>query len=250
MSKKDQKLEKVLQEIGLGDNEAQVYFASLSLGPSTVLAISRASRVKRTTVYSVIESLKMKGLMAEELKGFKTIYVASAPEKLREVLDKRKNILDEHFDELKTLYNLNDQEGTIRYYEGLESVKSVYDGVLDDMRSGGYYLVVGDIKRWNDLDPKFFGKFVEKRSKMNVDMRLLSTDSEDARRSKQFEKNFNQKVKILPEGTSLSTSLIVTPQKVVIHQYNLPISAIVIQTKSAIQLQKEMFEIMWSAIKE
>ena len=118
-------------------------------------------------------------------------------------MEERKNILAEHFDELKTLYNLNDQGGTLRYYEGLEAVKSVYDDVLNDMRSGGYYLVVGDIKRWNELDTKFFGKFVERRAKMNVDMRLISTDSLDARRSKQFERNFNQKVKILPEGTNL-----------------------------------------------
>ncbi len=249
MSTNHKKLEKVLQEIGLSDNEAKVYFASLSLGSTTVLSISRAAVIKRTTVYSVIESLKMKGLIAEEIKGLKTTYVANSPDRLKEVLEERKNILAEHFDELKTLYNLNDQGGTLRYYEGLEAVKSVYDDVLNDMRSGGYYLVVGDIKRWNELDPKFFGKFVERRAKMNVDMRLLSTDSLDARRSKQFERNFNQKVKILPEGTNLSTSLIVTPQKVVIHQYNLPISAIVIQTKSAIQLQKEMFEIMWSAIR-
>ncbi len=246
--KNNDKLVQVLEKVGLTEHESLVYYASLSLGPSPVLAISRTAGVKRTTVYSVIESLKMKGLMAEELKGFKTIFFANDPDKLEAVLGERKDLLDKNIAELKTLYNLNDEQGTIRYYEGLEAVKGAYNNIISEAKIGDYYLVVADVKKWSDIDPNFFYKYKERRSKLGLETRLLFTDSELAQSNKRFQANFSQKVKILPQSTKLSTSLIVTPNKVIIQQYNLPISIIMIQTKSAIELQKEMFEIMWNAL--
>lgn len=249
MPKNNEKLVEVLKNIGLSEHEAAVYFASLSLGPAPVLAISRSAGVKRTTVYYVIESLKMKGLMGEEQKGVKTIFFANSPDKLDAVLEERKELLEKNLSELNTIYSLQETEGTLRYFEGLEAVKSVYESLIRDIQQKDYYCVIADMARWHALDPAYFTKFVERRAKLNIDIRLLFTDSPKARESKQFERNWNQKVKILPAGTELTTSLIVTPQKVVIHQYN-PISAIVIQTKGAILLQKEMFEIMWNALSE
>src|SRR3989338_8744923 len=92
-TKSGQRLTDVLIKIGLSEHEATVYHSALALGPSTVLALSRASGVRRTTVYSVIETLKRKGLMAEELKGFKTIFFANSPNKLEQVLEERRDLL-------------------------------------------------------------------------------------------------------------------------------------------------------------
>ena len=248
MATNSEKLTDVLQKIGLTENEAKVYMASISLGPSPVLALSRTAGVKRTTVYSVIEALKMKGLMGEEHKGLKTIFVATNPERLEDVLDERKKMLQKHMPDLATMFNLQAGEGTLRYYESLEAVKGVYNDILKDIHPGDYYLVIGDVQHLVDLDPKFFEGFLERRSKMNLEMRLLYNDTERARHSKQFERNFNQQVKILPEGTKLTTSIVITPQKIVINQYAVPFSCIVIQTKSAIHMQKELFEIIWRSI--
>jgi len=250
MANTSEKLTEVLQKMGLTENEAKVYMAAISLGPSPVLRLSRGAGVKRTTVYSVIESLKMKGLMGEEHKGLKTIFVATNPERLEDVLDERKKVLTKHMGDFTTIFNLRAGEGTLRYYESLEAVKGVYDDILKDVRPGDYYCVIGDVERLLELDQKFFAGFLERRSGKDLDIRLLYTDSERARYGKQFARNFNQQVKILPEGTRLTTSLVITPQKIVINQYETPFSCIVIQTKSAIQMQKEVFEVMWRSIPE
>ena len=60
-------LVEILKEIGLSEHESAVYFTMVSLGPSPILKIARASGVKRTTIYSVIDSLKEKGLVRVEL---------------------------------------------------------------------------------------------------------------------------------------------------------------------------------------
>ncbi len=75
------KLIKKLENIGLSENESRVYLASLSLGPAIVRDIARVSQVKRTTIYSLIDSLKQQGLMHVEEKGLKKLFTPSAPEK-------------------------------------------------------------------------------------------------------------------------------------------------------------------------
>ncbi len=243
---KNNKLVEILKGAGLSDNESLVYFTLLSLGSSSVLNISRASGIKRTTVYSTLESLKQKGLVSIEMRGLKSFFVAENPEKLESVLEERKNKFKSALGEFSSLYNLKGGESFIKYYEGIEAVKNIYENLLKDIRPHEDYLVVGDQSHWMNLDPDYFQKFIEKRAKLNINIRLLFTDSDIARKHKKFEKNYNEKIKILPKNTKLKTNLVITPQRVVVHQLTEPIMAIVIENKSIIQMHKELFEIIWN----
>ncbi len=245
---KNNKLVEILKEIGLSENEASVYFTMLSLGSSTVLNISRTSKIKRTTVYSTLETLKQKGLVNIQVKGFKQFFVAEDPKKLENILEERRNKFKNALGEFSALYNLKGGESFIKYYEGIEAVKNTYEGLLKDIAPHDDYLVIGDQSHWIKLDPEYFQKFIEKRAQMNINIRLLFTDSKISKEHKKFEKNYNEKVKILPKDTALKTNLVITPQKIVIHQLTEPIMAIVIENKSIIQMHKELFEIIWKSL--
>ncbi len=247
---KSQKLYSVLTEVGLSENEARVYLAALSLGPTTILRIARAAEIRRTTAYPVIESLKRRGLMNIELKGLKQLFVAENPQKLENVLESRKTKFEEAFPEFAALYNLKGGEGVVKYYEGLESVKNVYEGLLRDIRPREDYLAISNATQWKDLDEKWFEKFMEKRAKLPINIRLLLQGSEQARHYKKFARNYNFVVKILPKNTALTTSTTITPQRVVIHQLIPPVMAIVIENESIIKTHREMFAIMWDAFSE
>lgn len=246
----ENKLIETLKDIGLSENEAKVYFAALSLGPATILNIARAAEVKRTTVYSVVDSLKQKGLLTIELKGLKQLYVAENPEKLEAILENRKNEFKNNLPEFLAMYNLKGGESFIKYYEGLEATKLIYEDLLKEIRPHEDYLVMGNQERWLELDPKFLQNFIEKRAKLNINIRLLFQDSKLAREHKKFEKNYNEKVKIMPAGTTLAVNSVIIPSKLVIHQLTPPIMAIVIENKSIIQMHKELFEIIWKSISE
>lgn len=245
---KNRKITETLENLGLSENEAKVYLAALSLGPSIVSKISLAAQTKRTTVYSMVDSLKQKGLMFVEMRGFKKLYVAENPEKLESVINLRKEKLHNILPELSALYNLKGEESLIKYHEGLESVKSTYDTLLDSARNHEDYLVVSDIDQWYNLDKDYFESFVKRRSKRNIAIRVLLQNSETAQIFKQKEKNYNEEVKILPKDTQLTTNLVIIPKMVVIHQLTPPIMAIVIENKNIVQMHKEMFEIMWKSI--
>ncbi|XOU94176.1 MAG: TrmB family transcriptional regulator [Candidatus Kerfeldbacteria bacterium] len=245
----DNKLINTLINLGLSENEAKVYFASLSLGPTTILNIARASETKRTTVYSVVESLKEKGLMRLNIKGFKQFYVAEDPNKLESILESRKIQLQNSLPEFSALYNLKGGEGFIKHYEGLEAVKNIYEELLQKVKPTDFYYVFADTEKWYNTDKKFYQKFLEKRAKKNIHIKILTKKSKISIEHKKYSKNYNITSKFLPEKTKLTTNLIITPNKLVTHQLIPPIMAVVIENKSIINTNKQMFDLLWESIK-
>ena len=241
-------LENTLVDSGLSENESRVYLAALSLGSATVLAIARAAGIKRTTVYAVIEALKQKGLMNIEVRGFKNLFAAQDPERLLSLLENRKEIVRKAMPDFASLYNLKGGESTIKYYEGLEGIKAVYEDLIKTIRPHENYSIISNQAGWLDLDKEFFQDFTERRAKLPINIRLLSQDSPAAREFAKFARNYNMQIKFLPEGTDLITNLVVIPERVVMHQLVPPISATVIENQSVIQMHQQCFEIMWNSI--
>ncbi len=239
------KLLKVLNELGLTEKESKVYLALLSLGEVTVLSISKEAGIKRTTVYSVLESLKQKGLVEVVVRGFKTFYRAINPENLAAIIEERQQKLNRYLPDFLSLYNASAEESYLRYYEGLPAIKSIYEDLLKSVKLGDDYLVISDQEKWYSLDPEYFEDFLRRRSKLNIKIRLLLQDSPMARRYQKMQEFYNETIKLLPAGTKLDTNLVIIPQRVVIHQTVPPIKAIVIDSPIVAKMHKEFFEIMW-----
>lgn len=248
---KNEKLLSILKNIGLDETEAQVYLTSLSLGPTTVLKIARSSEIKRTTVYGVIESLKNKGLIRIEPKGLKQLYVAESPEKLEELLDSRKREFSAKLPDFMALYKLEGGENSIKYYTGLKSMKRVYLDTLDDVKRGGEYLVITNEEKWFELDPDFWMKeYIEERAKLPCKTRLISQDSKIAQEHHKFQKNYNEEFKIFKNNVSLNIDMVLIPNKLIIVDLLPPLTTLVIENKNIIELQKQLFEVIWSSLSE
>ena len=234
-----------LESFGLTANESVVYLAMLSLGPATILAISKASEIKRTTVYSILESLNRKGLSRTDINGFKKLYVAEHPKKLESILESRKIELIGLLPQLEGLYNLQNGESFIKYYEGAESIKNVHYELLDSLQHNDEFLVIGDPDNWEKVNHSFATKFIERRNKTKLRIRMLLTDSELARKYKQFEQNFQEEIKFLPADSKLDTNLVITPRRILIQQMFQPIIVISIENSSVITMHRELFNVMW-----
>ena len=244
---KPNKLSKILTDLGLSEHEALVYIASLSLGPTTILKLSEASEVKRTTVYSVVEALQHKGLMSIEVRGFKQLYVAENPEKLEAMIQAKRAELKSSMPEFQALFNLKGGESFIRYYEGLEAVKNIYTQITKDCRPHEEILVISDQESWFKSNPVFFHKYLLERAQSNIKARKLLVPSEDINNNRWGTEAYNEEIRLLPAETKLVTNLVITPRKVLIHQLVPPVLAIEIENLSVVQMNKEMFEIMWKS---
>lgn len=246
---KNDKLLLILKDFGLSDNEAKVYLSSLSLGPSTIAEITEVAEINRTTGYSVVQSLERQGLMSIEVKGFKKLYAAQSPERLEILLETKRDKFKKSFPEFAALYNLKGGEGAVKYFEGIEGVKSAYLELLDDLKPHDYYYSISEVERWYDLDPDFFESIRKRRAKMmSLDIKVIVNNTPGSREYKKKEKIYKQQTRILPKYTLLNNSITFTPHKIIFHQILPPHNAIVIENQSVIQTQKELFDVIWNSL--
>lgn len=117
-------LEKELEKIGLNENEAKIYLLALELGKSTIKELSEQSKIKRGTVYNVIDSLFQKGFLAIKHEKNKKIYLAESPKNLNLLFDikqhelvERRRAFDDLFPELDILFNSSDIRPRVKYFE-------------------------------------------------------------------------------------------------------------------------------------
>jgi sugar-specific transcriptional regulator TrmB len=246
---KNDKLLENLKEFGLEENEAKVYLASLSLGPTTILKLSKHGEVKRTTVYEIVDSLEKKGLMKKEIHGFKTLYSPEHPERLKNSLESKRVLFLHVLPELEGKYHLKGTESSIKYYEGLTAIENVYDDLLKDLKPHDFYYAISNIAEWQGLDEEFFMRnHVEKRAKMHINTKLIFTDSPLAQNRKTTERNFNEEIKTISKDTNIHLDFVITPHKLVMFQLHSPLIALVIENQTMINAQKEIFELLWNKI--
>ncbi|MFA6552554.1 MAG: helix-turn-helix domain-containing protein [Candidatus Paceibacterota bacterium] len=124
--------EKYLQEIGLNDKEAAVYLSLLQVENASVIELSSKTKINRSTVYIVLESLSKKGLVTETSEGKKTHYQAESPERLETYVERQKVILEEQskrlkdvIPQLKSIQRETGEKPVIKYYDGREGIISL-----------------------------------------------------------------------------------------------------------------------------
>ena len=186
--------------------------------------------------------------MRAELKGWKTLYVAENPEKLDSMIERMKSEVKKALPEFTALYNLHSSGAFIRYYEGLESVKGVYNDLLRDIKPHEDYLVIGNQEQWLDQNPEFFQDFIKRRAKLPINIRILMQESKIAHEHKELELNFNEQIKIMPPDFKLTTNMVIIPERVIINQVTPPILVMAIENQSVVQMHRELFEIIWKRV--
>ncbi|MFZ2882675.1 MAG: helix-turn-helix domain-containing protein, partial [Candidatus Moraniibacteriota bacterium] len=112
-----------LQIAGLSEKEAKVYVAVLELGEATIAEITKKSKIKRSTIYDILNTLKEKGIISQTRLNKRPIFLAENPKKMLEKLEEKKRGLEEAVPELLSIMNLLDKKPKIRYFEGIEGVR-------------------------------------------------------------------------------------------------------------------------------
>src|SRR5262249_14930273 len=87
-------LERQFSELGFSPKEVAVYLSLAESSRGTAAQVSRRTGIRRTTVYSVLESLTKRGLVSEERSRQVTYYVANQPKALLQQYEKERRTLE------------------------------------------------------------------------------------------------------------------------------------------------------------
>lgn len=237
-----------LVKIGLSEREAMVYIACLELGPTGALQLSRRTGINRPMVYQTLEALKRRGLIEVQLIGLKQKFAPASPDQFDALIRDQKAEFESALPELLALYNLKGTKSQIKYYEGVEGIKTVYETMLREMKSGDPYYIVARQENWEGLDIRWFESFIERRARKNLDARIIFEDSERGRLNKRMEAAWNQKVRLTDQ--KFDTDIIISPQRFVTHDFAPPIQVVVVENENIIRTQLQLFRYIWDTLPE
>jgi predicted transcriptional regulator len=245
------KAKKVLLQLGLSESEISVFVVLLESGPSSVQDISRASGINRVTIYSALEHLEKRGLVAETKKGARRLFVAERPEELKTILeDKREDIQKIHFDleslvlpVLKAIDLNQENKPEIRFYEGLEGIYKVYEYMLEshDIIGCGSYDSVMRVSSQKE-EEKYFHRIKHKR----VFYRAILEDTPTNRKFAAIAKGIAH-FKFLEEGVKLSADIHAYGDEVALMSYE-KVTATVIRDATIAKSIKTLLEFMWDRV--
>lgn len=92
-----------LTAIGLTENESKVYISCLESGQSTPSQISRLTKIKRSTLYLILDSLHSLGLISSTVKKKNRLVTALRPTKLLKILSDKEEVARKNKLQLKKI---------------------------------------------------------------------------------------------------------------------------------------------------
>ena len=93
-------LENQLKHLGFSKNETKVYLALFDLGKCRAGQIIESTGLHRNLVYTSLDELVVKGLVAKVLKNGVATFFVNSPELLLSMVEEQKNIAQEIVDTL------------------------------------------------------------------------------------------------------------------------------------------------------
>ncbi|MCX6739639.1 MAG: hypothetical protein NTZ49_00220 [Candidatus Parcubacteria bacterium] len=161
----------LLQQLGLNEKEAKVYLAALEFGPTTIIDLASKSGVKRTTIHEFIEPLIHQGFIIATFSGKRKLYNAAPPESLELILQKQTQAIKQLLPDLKFLASKSLQKPKIRYYEGIEGIKHIYEDLLTTKDQIYYFGTIKD--EVNLVGKKFLGDWIKKRKEKGIKVNAI-----------------------------------------------------------------------------
>ncbi len=238
-------LEHLLVSAGLSDRESKVYLALLELGDSPVAAIAEKARFQRPNCYDILEELVQKGLASYYLRNKWRRYVAEDPKVLSKLIQERAQMVAAALPDLRSIYNRAPHKPKVRYYEGKDGIKQIYEQVLLAKSYDNIY-------RTDAVTP-IFGDYViefgQRVAAAGIQAReIVVTDQRNLPQHQSWKKPLQQ-VRYLPSTTNIYSDILIYENKLAIVSYAADPHAVMIEESGIVDTHREMFEYMWQAAK-
>lgn len=244
-----EKLKQNLKVLGLTDEEIKIYFTALEQGSVSILQLARETKIPRTTVYLLIESLCQKGLLDLSVEGKKKRYFPASPDEIvtlgkarQAEISESLNAIEKELPKLQVYYNQKHQKPKIRYYEGIEEVKKIYE---DSLKYPEIYVHCMSQNAIEVMGGYIEDYIVRLNRRMIHTKELVSNSKHDLKYQKDFESERN-KIVTIPEEFITNTDYFIYGDSVAFLTYkdNVPVG-VIISDPEIVHFEKIRFLMIW-----
>jgi len=242
-------IEQELTNLGLTSEEAKVYLAVLELGGTFVSAIARRAKVNRSTCYHTLENLVKKGLISSYQKGKVINFSAEDPKRFLQIAEEKMKRTESLIPHLSALISTLTIKPKIRFYEGLEGIKSIFEDVLTTKDEVLGYTSLKDL---TNLFPEYFRQFCHNKIKNNIKTRYIAPATEegvdfiDDYFPNKYDPNLLEILLVNPKEFNFRNEIAIYGNKVAIIYLNQDeLLGVIMESPTFAQSMKSFFDLAW-----
>ena len=236
----------ILQNLGLNEKEAKVYLACLELGSATIQEVSDKAGVKRTSVYNFLEDMKARGFITEIQQDKKMLLIAEDPHTLIQKADEQKKQLEKILPEFLSIYNLPGEKPKVRFYQGIEGLKKVYEDTLKE--SNPIYLISDYEKMFSAIETDWMWQYGEKRAAKKIKAFSIAKEGAKAKEVKTKDNKQLRETRFIKE-VDFETEINIYGDKVALLSFRRPYAGVIIEDKAISQTLLSMWRVIWNLAK-
>ncbi len=246
-----------LGNFGLTAPEVSVYLALLELGPQPASVVAKKAELKRGHTYNVLTLLKNRGVVQEYEEDGVMHFSACAPatlitlmERREEELERNKKSLLQVVPELERIRNPLAVQPRVRFFQGVEGIKAIYEDTLDVKEKQLY--AFGDFDHFfpqekNKELNEWMWRYCQRRAKNGIWYNGILNKS--AMSDLAYKKRFKEKRKLkMLTNIGLPVEVNIYDDKVAIVSSSQDMVGLIIQDAPIAQTLRNIHQALWGLL--
>lgn len=238
-----------LVQLGLNDEEAELYLAMLELGGGYASHLARHTGRNRSSSYHTLNRLTEKGLATKFTKGKYQYFAPEPPEKIVQLAQLRFQSAKQLMPELLSIQNTLASKPRIKFFERASGIETIFEETLS---AEGEILGYTNLALLIELFPGYFRRYTRERMKRGIRVRYLSPRPKEGTAliqemlSEQCDVSTLEVLFINPEQFPFQNEIAIYGSKVAVMSLSREEQiAILIESETVSKTMKAVFDLAW-----
>lgn len=236
---------KILEFAGFTDAQAKLYFAGLQLGSAPASEYARHTGLNRITSYNMLEEMVREGRFTLVKKTRGKWYEPVAPECLAVEARKNADALHRSLPELRSMQGPKERKPHVRFFEGWEGVRHVYD---DTLTAHGEILNFANSAVVRRFWPAYDEEYVAERVRREVHLRGIAPDDVAGKRVHGEDRKKLREIRLVSaRDFDFTNEINIYDSKVAICSFasSPQMFGVIIESREVAETQRQIFEMAW-----
>lgn len=237
----------ILKELGLTNNEVEVYLVLLQQGSISVNEVAERAGLHRQAVYDALDRLLEKGFVSFVMRGGKKHFQGVQPERVIDFLKEKEEKFRTILPELVNLTKLPREDTFVEVFKGKSAVKSLYRGVIKEFEKGAKEVLIAGVNERDfvEEDRLALAQYLRAVQRFKSKERVLVNEGETY-----FVEGPQTAYRWIPKENFSPTPMFVYGDKWAVLIWGNPSYLVVIENKNLAEAYRRQFNLLWQISKK
>ncbi|MBI3633581.1 MAG: hypothetical protein HY226_04785 [Candidatus Vogelbacteria bacterium] len=239
----------IVKNLGLSDKAAKIYIAAMALGEASVQQLAETSKLKRTSLYYILDGLIDSGVLIAAKTGKKIRYIPEQPETLLKIIKERVSNFENSVQALEQTAGHTNRKPRVYFLFGPAGFKQVWDMILKTKEKEFRIITEGENFLDYAKEKYILDEIITKKKKLGVRSKQLITDSQYAKSIVAKDIRENRVSKFLPDIYKLPFTEIITESIVAFISPRFSNMIFIVENDAFSKTRKSIFESLWQSLR-